>query len=182
MAYENLDPEELLHLALDAMNTNKVADSMELLKMLLERKPGHVHAQYLLAAQHAQLGIMDRAETGFREVMVRAPELGIARFQLGQLLLLKGATDEASAVLAPLAAAQTDGALGSYARALIAAAAEDMAGAVAELQAGLAYPQGIPALAADMQRLLDQLQTQGPMGGAAHGTGPVLLSGYGRQG
>lgn len=182
MAYETLDTDELLRLALGAMSRDRDADALVMLKTLLEREPGHVYGRYLLAAQYAQLGIMDHAESGFREVVASAPDLGIARFQLGQLLLLKGASDEAVAVLEPLAATPAGAALADYAGALIAVAAEDVAGAVAGLQSGLARPQEIPALAGDMQRLLDQLQSRCPMNEEPHGTVPVRLSGYGRQG
>lgn len=185
MNYEKLDNDELLRLSLDAMNNGRDADAVVMLKTLLERDPGHVYGQYLLAAQHAQLGMPDRAEAGFRAVVSVAPEFPIARFQLGQLLVIKGAHDEARQVLLPLTVA--DDALGAYARAMSAAAAEDIADAVRELDAGLALPQEIPALAGDMQRLRDQLQQvpeSAPVAAAvADGPAvpaPMFLTGYGR--
>jgi tetratricopeptide (TPR) repeat protein len=182
MNYDKLDDEELLRLALGAMNENRDADSVVMLKTLLERDPDNVHAQYLLAAQHAQMGMFDRAEAGFRSVVANAPELATARFQLAQLLLMKGATKEAAELLRALTA-QSD-ALGAYARALGAVAVEDMATAAAEIEAGLVQPQEIPALAADMRRLLDQWREAGiavanTVGMAA--ASPMFLAGYGRD-
>lgn len=182
MNYQKLDNDELLRLALDAMNTGRDAESLELLKSLLERDPGNTYARYLLAAQHAQLGMMDRAEEGFRSVVAGAPELEVARFQLGQLLLLKGQVDEARSVFAPLAAAPAGHALGSYARALTAASFEDVGTAVSELEQGLSCTQDIPALAGDMRRLLEQLGGQPPHEPPAGPPAPLFLSGYGRQG
>lgn len=182
MAYEKLDSEELLRFALDAINTGRDAESVELLKTLLEREPGNAHGQYLLAAQHAQLGMMDRAEAGFRKAVAAAPDLAMARFQLGQLLLVKGAVDEARAVMVELAAAPAGQVLGAYARGLIAAASEDIAGAIAELQAGLACPQDIPVLAEDMRRLLERLGGSEPPPPSGGMPSPMFLSGYGRQG
>lgn len=182
MTYEKLDTDELLRLALEAMNAGREADSIVMLKTLLEREPDHVHARYLLAAQHAQLGMMERAEAGFRDVIARSAELPIARFQLAQMLLLRGANQEAQTVLAPLAAAPDGQALGGYARALTAAAVDDTAGTIAGLQSGLACAQDIPALAGDMRRLLDQLLANGPIQPPpGDGAAPLFLSGYGRR-
>ena len=146
MDIAKLDNEELLRLSLDAINRGADADSLVLLKTLLEREPDNANAHYLLAAQHAQLGMFDRAEQGFRAVAARAPQLPTARFQLAQLLIMKGAQDEARAVLAPLRT-QAD-ALGAYARALDAVAADDAAKASEELEKGLEMAQDNPALQA----------------------------------
>lgn len=179
MNYDKLDNEEVLRLSLDAINNGRDADAVVMLKTLLERDPQHVHAQYLLAAQHAQLGMHDRAEAGFRAVVAGAPELAIARFQLGQLLVMKGEGAEAKQTLQPLADQQD--ALGAYARAMTAAADEDIANALVHLESGLALPQEIPALTADMQRLHGQLQ-QGTaeVEGGAPAAAPMFLTGYGR--
>lgn len=187
MSYEKLDADELLRLAVDAMNGNRDADAVVMLKTLLEREPGHVMARYLLAAQHAQLGMMDRAEAGFREVVGLAPEFPIARFQLGQLLLTKSESDEAYEMLAPLAT-RAD-AVGAYARALCAAARDDVPTTVAELQAGLELPQDIPALEHDMRQLLERLAS---MAGSARAVeaeveavavppSPIFMTGYGQN-
>lgn len=181
MNYDKLDNEELLRLSLDAINNGRDADAVVMLKTLLEREPQHVHAQYLLAAQHAQLGMHDRAEAGFRAVVADAPELAIARFQLGQLLVMKGDGPGATQALQPLADQQD--ALGAYARAMVAAADDDVAAAVGHLESGLALPQEIPALTADMQRLHAQLQ-QGAVAATADPpatpTASMFLTGYGR--
>lgn len=186
MEFDKLDNDELLRLSLEAINTNRDADAVVMLKTLLEREPGHVFATYLLAAQHAQLGMMDRAEAGFRAVVQQAPEFPIARFQLGQLLLVKGSPDEARQVFAPLTSDRQ--ALGAYARALSAAAQEDLPTALAELEAGLALPQEIPALELDMRRLHDQLQvaaTQAPARAepspGATAPSALFLTGYSRE-
>jgi hypothetical protein len=185
MNYDKLDNDELLRLSLDAINNGRDADSVVMLKTLLERDPRHMYGQYLLAAQHAQLSMFDRAEAGFRTVVAQAPEFAIARFQLAQLLLMKGAADEARQLLTPVSAQQD--ALGAYARAL-SVADDDVATAIRELDAGIAMPQEIPALAADMQRVRDQLAQNLSQGGAANAVqsqpqaAPIFLTGYGREG
>jgi tetratricopeptide (TPR) repeat protein len=166
----------------DAMNTGRDAESVALLKTLVEREPGHANGHYLLAAQYAQLGMMDRAEAGFLAALKAAPDLVMARFQLGQLLLVQGRGEDAKAVFAPLLDAPSGVALGDYARALTAAANDDAAGTVAALEAGLACPQDIPALRDDMQRLLERLGGQQPPPAGGTPATPMFLSGYGRAG
>ena len=85
--YEKLDNAELLRLALDSINENRHPDALSMLKVMLERDSEHAFATYLLAAEHAQLGMMDRAEEGFERAVKLAPDFVMARFQLGQLYL-----------------------------------------------------------------------------------------------
>lgn len=186
MTYAILDNDELLRLALDAMNTGKDADAVVMLKTLVERDPRNAYGHYLLAAQHAQMGLMDRAEAGFRAAVENGLELPVARFQLGQLQLLKGDSAEARTTLEPLTTSD-DLALAAYARALIAAADENPEAAINQLNEGLALPQSIPVLGADMQRLLGSLQavaSQSEAEQAVASSAPaaaIYLSNYGRQ-
>ena len=185
MNYDALDRDELLRLSLDAINAGHDADSVVLLKTLLEREPQHVHATYLLAAQHAQMGLFERAEAGFRAVINADPELAIARFQFAQLLTMQGRCDEADALLVALT--ERNDALGAYARALRAAGRDDVEETRRQLEVGIALPQVIPALQQDMQRLhshlligseaSDTLQPSSRDAGAA----PMFLTAYGRQ-
>lgn len=179
------DNDELLKRSLEAMQNGRDDEAMDLLQALLQRDPGHLYGRYLIAAQHAQMGLFDQAETGLRAVVAESPDFAIARFQLGQLLLLKDAGDEARRLLEPLAG-QGD-ALGAYARGLTAAAAQNLGEAVRELQAGLSLTQEIPALAADMQRLGARLQEMASLGHDNAGlpdptaAAPMLLANYGRD-
>lgn len=157
MDYSKLDNDELLRLAINTINQDNHPESVILLKTLLERDPDHVFAIYLLAAEHAQIGMMDRAEEGFARTVALSPDFNIARFQLGQLYLLKGDVLAAKSVLNPVTKATTGGELAHYAKGLIALADENTTTAIAELQAGLTYEPEIPALAADMRRMLEGL-------------------------
>lgn len=183
MNYEKLDNEELLRLAVDAMTNGRDADAVVMLKTLLERDPGHVHAQYLLAAQHAQMNLFDRAEAGFRAVVANDSGHAMARFQLGQLLVMNGDGSGAIATLGPLTS-QAD-ALGAFARAMCAAANEDVVGAAGEIEAGLGLSQTVPALAEDMQRLLERLRHGSvdpvPAATTSAAVSPLFLTGYNRE-
>ena len=183
MSYERLDSDELLRLSLSAMSAARDAEATELLKALVERDPNHAYGHYLLAAQHAQLGLMDRAEAGFRTATTLAPvNFPMPRFQLGQLLLLKGEANEAREMLAPLV--QAGDSLATYAAALTDLAVEDVPSAIQHLQQGLELPQTIPALEQDMVRLLQQLREREQNEEYPETTAPgasFLLSNYGRQ-
>ena len=190
MTYEKLDNEELLRVSLDAINQDRHADAVTMLKTLLEREPAHVFATYLLAAEHAQLGMMDRAEEGFVRTVELAPDFPMARFQLGQIYLVKGDGPAAKRLLAPLAKLPANLALACYARGLSAAVDEDVAEAMSQLRAGLACEQEIPALAQDMQCVLANLGAIGateralsePAGINPAAAAPMYLSNYGRPG
>lgn len=186
MNYDKLDQDELLRLSLDAINGGRDPEALVMLKTLLERDPAHLQGIYLLAAQHAQLGLLARAEEGFRVVVQASSEFPTARFQLGLLLVTSGRGEEAHSILAPLIG--RGDALGAYARALCAAADDDKLGARRELETGLALPQELPTLAADMRRVCDRLAAEvhdTPPGNfvppPAVQTAPMFLTGYGRN-
>lgn len=156
MQLNRLDNEELLFVALDAVNGGRYGEAVAVLKELLERDPDSTNARYLLAAQHAQLGMHARAESGFQALLSVAPELNMARLQLAQLLLMRDAKFEVKEVLSPMKFGKD--ALAAYARGLIALADDLEASALHELDLGLQLPQPVPALAADMRALCNRLR------------------------
>ncbi|MGO1000510.1 tetratricopeptide repeat protein [Lysobacter sp. CA196] len=154
MTHDRLATADLLRLALDAIQQARDVEAVRLLQRVLEREPDNLHVQYLLAIQHAQLGLFDRAEERLRAVLAVLPEFVVARFQLAQLLLMRGIAKDAREWLAPVET-QADP-LGAYARGLSAAAEGDFDRACAELEAALRLPQPVPVLAGDMRRLCEQ--------------------------
>lgn len=156
MIDERLDNPTLLRLALEAIQDARDVEAVGLLKSVLEREPDNLHAQYLLAIQHAQLGLYDRAEQRLRALLTAAPQFVVARFQLAQLLVMRGTAKDAREWLQPVLT-QADP-LGAYARGLLAAAQGDREGAYVTLEAALRLPQPVPVLADDMRRLCAQLR------------------------
>lgn len=157
------------------MSADSDEEAMQLLDALLLQEPAHVHGRYLKAALHAQAGQMDLAEAGLRAVVADAPGLVMARFQLGQALLVRGEVSETRALWGELTGMPADSALGAYARGLLALAQDDVPTAVEQLKEGLARQQEVPVLANDMRRILAQLaDSQLP-------PAAMMLSGYARQ-
>lgn len=183
MIYEKIDNDELLRLTLDSINQERHADALSMLKVLLERDSEHAFATYLLAAEHAQLGMMDRAEEGFERAVKLAPDFVMARFQLGQLYLVKDKGDAAKEMFAPIALLPEGQALSAYAKGLIAAIDDNLGEAVAQLQAGLACEQEVPALAEDMSNMLSNLKAMTADANSLtqhNAAAPMYLSNYNR--
>src|SRR5262245_33438307 len=82
-----LDAEEYFHLALHASAAGDHHACMTYLEQVLQREPLNARAIYLLAVQHAELGLTQRAVAGIKAALAIDPDLEIARFQLGLLLM-----------------------------------------------------------------------------------------------
>src|SRR5262252_3236428 len=98
----SLDDEELLHVAIQAMQKNQHGDAIAYLKQAVEKSQKNYKALYLLAAEHAQIGLTDRAIEEFKQTLAIEPSFAPARFQLGLLLLCNARVEEALAILEPL--------------------------------------------------------------------------------
>ncbi len=157
-----LSREELIRLSVEAMQHSRDADALLLLKWLVVKHADEPIGHYLLGAMHAQLGMWDEAEAGFRQSLAIGGAPPMARFQLGQLLLTRGRLGEAAVELQAMAGEGS--ALGQYAAGLARLAAEDVEGGVALIEAGLAMPQAPDAMQSDMRRLVEDLRA-GRMGG-----------------
>ena len=156
MHMQQLDPDEYLHLAIHASSVGDHHACMSYLKEVLQRQPAHASALYLLAAQHAELGLLERAISGMKAALAITPELEIARLQLGLLLLDRDRAGEAKQQLSALDGSSNP-ALRAFSQALLALADADLRAAQEKLALGLALPSGNPALSAMMQRIFDQL-------------------------
>lgn len=81
-----LDADEFLHLAIHASAKGEHHACMTYLHEVLKQRPGDPRALYLLAVQHAGLGLMKRAVAGLEAALAIEPKMETARFQLGLLL------------------------------------------------------------------------------------------------
>lgn len=153
-----LDAEEYLHLALHASSAGNHHACMTYLKEVLLQQPRHPTAIYLLAVQHAELGLFERAVSGMIAAIAIEPRLEIARFQLGLLLIDRNRRPEAREHFAALGGSADDE-LRVYAEAMVALADDNLRIAREKLALGLSRERRNPALSALMRRLLDNLST-----------------------
>lgn len=176
-----LDDDELVHLAMEASREQRHGDAIAYLKQAVERSDSNYRAVYLLAAQHAQIGLNDRAIEGFRKALEIEPKLSPARFQLGLLLLCNARVDEALAAWQPLdELAETDPYL-HFARGMERLCRDDFAGCEESLKRGMALNQVNPSLNADMNGVLERMAAQLASGQPAapdQAPGQILISAY----
>ena len=127
-----LDAEEYFHLALHASAMGDHHACMTYLEEVLQREPRNARAIYLLAVQHAELGLTQRAIAGIKTALSIEPDLEIARFQLGLLLLFdKNQPAEAKDYLERLCRSPNR-ALRAYSEAMIAIVDNEPAARAAE--------------------------------------------------
>jgi len=90
----DLDAEELFHLALKASDEGDREKSISYLKKSIALEP-EANSLYILAAEYAELGMMHRATELMRQALELNPELWTAWFQLGLLYLSQNYVQEA---------------------------------------------------------------------------------------
>jgi len=154
-----LDAEEYFHLALHASGSGDHHACMTYIEEVLQREPQHARAIYLLAVQHAELGLTQRAIAGIKAALAIEPDLEIARFQLGLLLMFdKSEPQEAKTYLERLGSSQNL-TLRAYSQAMIAIADNDPALARQKLAIGLSESSPESPLSTLMRRLFDRMST-----------------------
>jgi len=181
-----LDAEELLFLALQAMQQDRDEEAISCLKRGLVLEPDNGILHHLLGAMYAQLGMIDRAVDEMTRAVTCAPELHMARFQLGLLYFTSANLDAADQAWEPLSALPADNPLFLFRAGLLHLARDEFAQCVATLRHGLEINTEYPSLNEDMRMLAEKAEEAMD---AAHDAAPperpaaetrshVLLSGY----
>src|SRR5438309_10016259 len=145
-----LDAEELLYLALQAMEQERDEDAIACLKrgIALEPKSGLLH--HLLGAMYAQLGMIDRAIDEMTQAITHAPGLHMARFQLGLLHFTSADLQSAEKVWQPLSELPAEHPLYLFRSGLLHLACDEFAQCVADLRRGVELNTEHPSLNHDM--------------------------------
>jgi Flp pilus assembly protein TadD len=180
-----LDAEELLHLGLHALRNDNPPEAIAHLKNCLERDPANAKAVYLLGATYAQVGLYDRAEELLLQAIALNGDEYTAIFQLGLLHLTGGDVEQASSEWATLDSLGREHPMHRFKSAMLALAADDFAGCMALIDAGIEANLENPALNRDMLRVKAAAETAlgaAPTAAAApaaeSGMSRYLLSGY----
>ena len=152
-----LDAEEYFHLALHASASGDHHACMTYLEEVMQREPHNARAIYLLAVQHAELGLTQRAIAGIKAALSIDPDIEIARFQLGLLLMFdQNEPREAKNYLERLGSSENR-ALRAYSQAMIAIADNELVLARQKLAIGLSESSPDSPLSALMRRLFERM-------------------------
>src|SRR5688572_28028623 len=104
----NLDVDELLQLALNASRNEDHATAITKLKQALEISPNNAKVLYLLGAEHAHIGLYERAIEQIDRAVRLDPDQATAVFQLGLLYITTGQVEKAINAWTPLDALGED--------------------------------------------------------------------------
>ena len=152
-----LDADEYFHLALHASSMGDHHACMTYLEEVLQREPCNARALYLRAVQHAELGLIQRAVAGIKTALSVEPDLDIARFQLGLLLLFDiNQPTEAKEYLQRLRCSP-DRALRAYSEAMIAIVDNELTLARQKLAIGVSESSPDSQLPMLMRRLFERV-------------------------
>lgn len=154
----SLDSEELLHLALQASRTGQHENTVLLLKRLLVEEPNNARALYLLGAEHAQIGLYDRAKEEIGKAVDLDPGMHAARFQLGLLYISSGQVAPALDVLAPLSLAPDNEPFYSFARGLEFLVNDQFSECREALELGISANKSNEPLNDDMRKILGAIK------------------------
>ncbi|AKJ96682.1 tetratricopeptide repeat protein [Pseudomonas fluorescens] len=156
-----LDAPEYLHLAINASQNGDHHAALSYLNTALELEPNNAAVHYFRAAEHAELGLMERAYAEMIEALELDPGMDIARFQLGLLGLQLAKLDEARSTFLTLQDTSQDMSLREFSSAYLELLDERPQNAATRLAQGLIDCSN-PALKADMERVLASLSSTPP--------------------
>jgi tetratricopeptide (TPR) repeat protein len=168
-----LDGSELLHLAIEASRRDDHGSAIAYLKQALDLPSGSTATStdygkllYMLGAEYAQIGLMDRAQDHMAQALEVNPDLHTARLQLGLLHLTRAQVDQAQSVLLPLADLGEASCLYHFQQGLACLMRDELQPCCEHLQRGMAVNANSPdfnqALNEDMQKLLTALTNEVP--------------------
>ena len=172
----DLDPEELKFLAIQAGRGNQPDQALHYLKQAIRHAPQDGELHYLLGAEHAQLGMYDRAAEEMERALALAPDMHTARLQLGLLYLTQADVDASGRTLELLCALKEDNCHRHFALGLLHLMHDRFTECRAALMHGIAGNRQNDALNLDMQKILDALPPPAPESAPADSN--VWLSAY----
>ena len=153
-----LTAEELLHLAIDASSNEKTETAIEYLKRAIDLNPNEGRIHYMLAAEHAQIGMFNDAIEEMTRAVQMDPSLHTAHFQLGLLHLSSGRPEMAFEAWAPLDALGEDNFLYLFKSGLEHLARDEFDQCMEKLTHGIALNRLNEPLNNDMRRVIDDVQ------------------------
>lgn len=177
-----IDADEYLHLALESVRRSDHGAALGYLKEAAARYPEDARIAYMLGAEHAQIGLYDRAEAEMRRAIEIDRSLHVAAFQLGLLQMTQARMPDALATWAQLDSLTDGHALRLFRDGLSALAADQFEDARRLLESGLEANDFSADLNRDMENLLQRIPSSNAQpGGDAqpYPDSPVWFREYG---
>lgn len=160
-----LNPNAAAHLLEQGIAASKLNDAQSALSMFAQASavaPASAVPHFLSASELAGMGEYERAEVAFANAVLLAPEMSIARYQLGLLQFSSGRAALAlvtwQPLLNPAGAQPADQALASFVRGYAALAQDFFELAVSHFEAGLALDNSNPALSGDVRKVIARVE------------------------
>jgi tetratricopeptide (TPR) repeat protein len=147
----------LLDAGVEASKINDSAGALSLWDQASQAFPGWGLPHFLRGSEYASLGEWEKAEAELANAVLLAPDLHLARYQLGLLQFSSGRAAAALVTWQPLAAAGADASLSEFVRGFAALAQDAFAAARVHFEAGLADPQVNAAVAGDIRKILQKM-------------------------
>ncbi len=121
-----LDRQEMLHMAIHASANSRPDDAIRTLKDLIEIDADNGDAHFLIAANYAEIAMLDKSIAHYRRAIDLMPNEDYARMQLALLLTAMDRTGEAREVLEPFLGADREDCYALFAQGLVALFAEQL--------------------------------------------------------
>ena len=155
---DNLDAQELLHLAMFAASKENHDDALGYLKQALAQEETNPNITLMLAAEYAEIGMYERALEFFDKTILLAPELKVAQLQASLLLITLDRLEPAQTHLAELIELGEANYFGLFALGLQALIDEKLENAKAFLQKARELNQENLPLNDDINKIIEQIE------------------------
>jgi tetratricopeptide (TPR) repeat protein len=148
------DLQSLLDQGIAASNAREPDAALAIFVRCIQAYPHAPEPHLLIAAQHAAHRRFEQAENAFASAILLAPDLHVARYQLGLLQLTCGRATMALLTWQPLLLLPEDNPLAHFVRGYAALANDDFGIAEKHFDSGLDCENGNAPLAEDIQKVL----------------------------
>lgn len=159
---------DVLQLAMAASAQGDSDGALALLQRAIAEAPQAAEPHFLAGAEYASRGEMDLAEKEFSYTVLLAPDMVIARYQLGLLQYSSGRVAAAQVSWLPLLELAESSPLPHWVRGFMALAQDRYNAARQHFETGLALHQDNPPMASDIRKVLLAMDAQAPAD-ATHG-------------
>jgi tetratricopeptide (TPR) repeat protein len=166
-----------------ASQGNDSTRALGLFAQASEALPGWALPHFLSGSEYAALGQWEKAEAELANAVLLAPDLHLARYQLGLLQFSTGRAAVALVTWERLAGNPEEPSLSAFVRGFAALAQDAFPEALASFERGLAEPRVNPAVAGDIRKVVQKLLAEVPsvtVTEAAPVDAHVLVANYAR--